>query len=151
AFINPPEPLTRRQYARALALMEKRLGLAGQPRIVVFHVKPDKTGRAREHCHVVWLRIDTKSMKAIHLSHDRQKLRRCARELAAEFGLELPPNLAKDRGIERFDEPPQPTRAEKAMEAASGLSREERRAIITECCRNSDSAEAFANALEAAG
>ena len=146
AFINPPEPLTRRQYARALAHMEKRLGLTGQPRIVVFHVKD-----GREHCHVVWLRINVREMKAIHLSHDRQKLRRCARELAAEFGLELPPNLANDRGIARFEAPPQPTRAEKAMQAASGLSREERRRVITECYRNSDSAQGFANALEAAG
>jgi hypothetical protein len=145
-FINPPEPLTRLQYAQALAHIEKRLGLTGQPRIVVFHVK-----NGREHCHVVWSRIDTKAMKAIQLSHDRQKLRRCAQELAAEFGLELPPNLANDRGAARFDEPPQPTRAEKAMEATSGLSREERRRLITACYRNSDSAEAFANALEAAG
>jgi hypothetical protein len=145
-FINPPEPLTRLQYAKALAHIEKRLGLTGQPRIVVFHVK-----NGREHCHVVWSRIDTKAMKAIQLSHDRQKLRRCARELAAAFSLELPPNLANDRGAARFDEPPQPTRAEKAMEATSGLSREERRRLITDCYRNSDSAEAFANALEAAG
>jgi hypothetical protein len=145
-FINPPEPLTRLQYAQALAHIEKRLDLTGQPRIVVFHVK-----NGREHCHVVWSRIDTKAMKAIQLSHDRQKLRRCARELAAAFGLELPPNLANDRGAARFDEPPQPTRAEKAMEATSGLSREERRRLITDCYRNSDSAEAFANALEAAG
>lgn len=150
-FINPPEPLTAAQYVRALAHIEMRLGLTGQPRIVVFHVKPDKAGRAREHCHCVWSRIDTKVMKAIHLSHDRQKLRRCARELAAEFGLELPPNLANDRGISRFEEPPQRTRAEKAMEAASGLSREERRQALTACYRSADSAQGFANALEAAG
>jgi len=146
AFINPPEPLTRAQYARALALIEQRLGLVGQPRIVLFHVK-----NGREHCHVVWSRIDASCMKAIQLSFDRQKLRRCAQELAAEFGLELPPNLANDRGAARFDEPPQPTRADKAMEAASGLSREDRRRLITDCYRNSDSAEAFANALEEAG
>lgn len=145
-FINPPEPLTRLQYAQALAHIEKRLGLEGQPRIVVFHVK-----NGREHCHVVWSRIDTRAMKAIQLSHDRQKLRRCARELAAAFGLELPPNLANDRGAMRWDEPPQPTRAEKAMEAASGLSREERRALITQCYRMTDSAQSFQNALEAAG
>lgn len=145
-FINPPEPLTRLQYAQALAHIEKLLGLEGQPRIVVFHVK-----NGREHCHVVWSRIDTRTMKAIQLSHDRQKLRRCARELAAAFGLELPPNLADDRGAARWDEPPQPTRAEKAMEAVSGLSREERRALITQCYRMTDSAQSFQNALEAAG
>ncbi|MGH6922866.1 MAG: relaxase/mobilization nuclease domain-containing protein [Propylenella sp.] len=146
AFINPPEPLSRRQYAQALAHIESRLGLTGQPRIVVFHVKD-----GREHCHVVWSRINAREMKAVHLSHDRQKLRRCAQELAARFGTELPPNLAQDRGAERFESPPQPTRAEKAMEAASGLSRDDRRHVITECYRNSDLAQGFANALEAAG
>lgn len=146
AFINPPEPLTREQYARALFVMEQRLGLEGQPRIVVFHEK-----KGREHCHVVWSRIDLDTMRAIQLSFDRQKLRRCAQDLATEFGLELPPGLTHDRGAERFDDPPRPTRAEKAMEAASGLSREQRRRVITDCYRNSDSAEAFANALEAAG
>jgi len=151
AFINPPEPLTRAQYARALAHIQRRLGLTGQPRIVLFHIKPDKAGNPREHCHVVWSRIDTRRMKAIHLSHDRQKLRRCARELAAEFGTKLPPNLANDRGAARFDDPPQPTRAEKAMAAASGLSREERRRAITECYRCSDSAKAFIKALGSTG
>ena len=150
-FINPPEPLTRLQYAQALAHIEERLGLQGQPRIVLFHVKPDKSGRAREHCHAVWSRIDAARMKAIHFSHDRQKLRRCAQELAAQFGTELPPGLAKDCGEGRFDRKPQPTRAEKAMEASSGLSREERRTLITECYRLTDTADAFANTLEAAG
>lgn len=146
AFINPPVPLTRLQYARALHLIEQRLGLHGQPRIVVFHVK-----NGREHCHVVWSRIDLEHMRAIPLSFDRQKLRRCAQELAAEFGVELPPGLARDRGAERFNDPPRPTRAEKAMEATSGLSREDRRRAITECYRNADSANAFVNALETAG
>lgn len=146
AFINPPEPLSRLQYARALALIEQRLGLEGQPRIVLFHEK-----KGREHCHVVWSRIDLERMRAIQLSFDRQKLRRCAQDLAAEFGLALPPGLAADRGAARFDDPPRPTRAEKAMEAASGLSRDERRALITRCYRQADGAQAFVHALEAAG
>lgn len=146
AFINPPEPLSRAQYARALFLIEQHLGLEGQPRVVVFHEK-----KGREHCHVVWSRIDLETMRAIQLSFDRQKLRRCAQDLAAEFGLELPPGLAQDRGAERFDDPPRPTRAEKAMQAQSGLSREERRAVITQCYRQADSPQAFVHALEAAG
>lgn len=59
AFINPPEALSRLQYARALALIEERLGLEGQPRIVLFHEK-----NGREHCHVVWSRIDLKRMRS---------------------------------------------------------------------------------------
>ncbi len=146
AFINPPEPLTREQYARAFALLEERLGFVGQPRIIVFHVK-----KGREHCHIVWSRVDAKRMKAIHLSYDRQKLRRCAQELAAEFGTPLPPGLAEDRGAARFDGPKPPSRAEKAMEERSGLSRGERRRAITACYRHCDSASSFASALEEAG
>lgn len=146
AFINPSAPLTRKQYLQAIDLIAERLGLAGQPRIILFHVK-----NGREHCHIVWSRIDWRRMRAIQLSHDRQKLRRCAQDLAAMFGHELPPGLAQDRGAERFADPPPPTRAEKAMEASSGLSREQRRDLITACYRSADTADAFAFALEAAG
>lgn len=48
--------------------MENKLGLSGQPRAVVFHVK-----KGREHCHVVWSRIDLDKMRAVQLSNDRQK------------------------------------------------------------------------------
>lgn len=146
AFINPPEPLSREQFMRALEVIEQRLGLSGQPRIVLFHIK-----EGRHHCHVVWSRIDLGRMKAIQLSHDRQKLRRCAQELAAEFGLTLPPGLAEDRGAERFERLRSPSKAEKAMAEISGLAIEDRRETITACYRQADSAQAFVNALEAAG
>lgn len=146
AFINPPVPLSRAQYMRAIALLEERLGLAGQPRIILFHAK-----QGREHCHIVWSRIDLDRMKAIHLSHDRQKLRRCAQELAAEFGTRLPPGLAQDRGADRFAAPQQPTRAEKAQMKNSGITPEDRHAAITQAWRMSDSAESFVSALEAFG
>jgi len=146
AFINPPQPLTREQFMRAIDLIAERLGLAGQPRIVLFHTK-----EGRHHCHVVWSRIDIDRMRAIQLSHDRQKLRSCAQELAAEFGLELPPGLREDRGAARFEQPKQPTKAEKAMAEKSGITIAERRAAITACYHQADSAEAFVNALEAAG
>lgn len=58
--------------------------MSGQPRAVIFHAK-----NGREHCHVVWSRIDLDNMRAIGLSHDRMKLRTCARELAQAYGLTL--------------------------------------------------------------
>jgi hypothetical protein len=146
AFINPPRPLTRAQFMEALDIIAGRLGLTGQPRIVLFHIK-----KGRLHCHVVWSRIDAETMKAIHLSHDRQTLRKCAQEIGAKFGLELPAGLREDRGAARFDDPPQITKAEKAQQAASGLSRDQRRAVITAAWNNSDTAEAFIQALEEAG
>lgn len=89
--INPPRPLTREQYAQAIERIEERLGLKNQPRAVVFHVKADKDGVSREHCHVVWSRIDAAKMQAIHMAHDHRKLCDLACELANKFGLELPP------------------------------------------------------------
>jgi hypothetical protein len=149
AFINPPKPLTREQFMRAIALIEERLGLSGQPRIILFHIK-----NGRHHCHVVWSRINLKQMKAIHLSHDRQKLRNCAQALGAEFGFDLPAGLKEDRGAERFEDPERkkrPTRAEKAQAKTSGITPEERRAAITAAWHAADSAESFINSLEEQG
>lgn len=143
--INPSEPLTREQYTAAIDRIEEGLGLSGQPRAVVFHVK-----HGREHCHVVWSRIDPQSMRAVHIAHDRMKLRTLSRELAREFGLELPEGIAQDRGGEREKEP-DITLAEKAQAAKSGIGPEERKAAVTEAFRRSDSAEAFRAALAEKG
>ncbi|SPH17901.1 hypothetical protein DEA8626_01429 [Defluviimonas aquaemixtae] len=150
--INPPEPLTRDQYLEAIATIEDRLGLGGQPRAVVFHVKPDENGIGREHCHVVWSRIDLEAMKAIHMSHDKRRLMDCAVELAHRFDLELPPGL-KAWEEKRYDtrEKLDPTLAEKAQQDRTGITPEERRAEITQAYEQADSAEAFRAALEEKG
>lgn len=139
--INPGEPLTRAQYRAAIDHIEEQLGLTGQPRAVIFHEK-----NAREHCHVVWSRIDSRQMRAIHMSHDRMKLRTAARELARAYGHELPEGLAKDRGGDRFDRRDM-TLAEKARAERSGITPDDRRAAITAAFRQSDSAESFKAAL----
>src|SRR5690606_10309465 len=144
--INPASPLSREQYYSAIDHIEGRLGLTGQPRAVVFHVKD-----GREHCHVVWSRIDLDNMRAITMSHDRMKLRTCARELAHAYGLSLPPGLAEDRGDARFEKNRDVTFAEKAMAEASGITPEQRRRTITALFRSSDSGEAFRAGLERAG
>lgn len=144
--INPSAPLTRDQYMAAIDHIEDRLGLAGQPRAVVFHTK-----HGREHCHVAWSRIDLDSMKAIPMNHDRMKLRTCARELAHAYGLTLPAGLAEDRGDARFEKTRDVTYAEKAMAEASGLTPDQRRGKITAIYRSSDSAESFRAGLERDG
>ena len=78
--INPPEPLSREQYDEAIAQIEDGLGLKGQPRAVVFHIK-----HGREHCHVVWSRIDIDKMKAIHMAYDHEKLMDISISLAANM------------------------------------------------------------------
>lgn len=144
--INPSAPISREQYMAAIDHIEGKLGLSGQPRAVIFHVK-----NGREHCHVVWSRIDLDSMKAVSLSHDRMKLRTCARELAHAYGLSLPAGLAEDRGDARFEKNRDVTFAERAMAEASGTTPEQRRIDITALFRASDSAESFRAGLERAG
>lgn len=151
--INPSKPLKRVEYDHAIERIEKQLGLEGHARVVVFHhKKSEASGASREHCHVVWSRIDDKTMTAAQLSFDRMKLRTMARELARDFGLELPRNLAEDRGADRFaarfnDK----TYAERAQEKRSALSPDDRREAITAAFRASDSGHAFVNALEEKG
>ncbi|MBN8913094.1 MAG: relaxase/mobilization nuclease domain-containing protein, partial [Rhizobiales bacterium] len=143
--INPPAPLTREQYRAAIDRIEEGLGLSNQPRAIVFHVK-----NGREHCHVVWSRINTRTMRAVHLSHDRMKLRALARDLAREFGLPLPEGMARDlrdQNSQRQDL----TLAEKRQAESSGITPEQRRADITQAYRASDTGNAFRAALAQKG
>jgi hypothetical protein len=145
--ISPPASISRAQYFEAIAAIEKRLGLAGQPRAVVFHVK-----NGREHCHVVWSRIDTAKMRAIPMSHDHSKLMDLACDLARQFGFELPEGLRRwEEKRRQQQEAVEPTLAENAIEAATGVSPEERRAAITTAFEVADGAEAFRTALEERG
>jgi len=150
--INPPDELTREQYFEAIDAIENRLGLSGQPRAVVFHVKADKHGVPREHCHVVWSRIDVENMRAIQLSHDKRKLMDMACELAHQYGLNLPPGL-KAWEAKQWPEKEalEPTLAEKAQQDRTGITPDQRRAEITACYEQADNAQAFVNALEQRG
>jgi hypothetical protein len=145
--INPPSPLTREQYFDAIDAIENKLGLNDQPRAVIFHVKD-----GREHCHVVWSRINVDNMKAIQLSHDRCKLMDMACALARKYDLDLPPGLKAWEAKEKFDkEALEPSLAEKAQEEATGITPEQRRAEITACYEQADNAQGFINALEQKG
>ena len=150
--INPSAPLSREEYNEAIAIIEGRLGLTDQPRAIVFHVKKDRDGIGREHCHVVWSRIDVERMRAVHMAHDHRKLMDLACELARKFNLDLPPGLkAWEEQQKREKDKLEPTLAENAQEQASGISPEQRREEITAAYQASDSAEAFRAALEQKG
>lgn len=145
--INPSEPLTREQYADAVDAIEERLGFSGQPRAVIFHIKD-----GREHCHVVWSRIDAAEMKAIHMAHDRRRLCDMAVKLAEHYGHELPDGLKAWKQREQFRKDKlETTLAENAQQKKSGVSPEQRRTEITAAWRGADSAAAFRNALEEKG
>ena len=149
--INPPHAIDRAAYFAAIERIEQTLNLQGQPRAVIFHVK-----HGREHCHVVWSRIqaDGDQLKAVHMRYDHNRLMDLSCAFFRELGVPLPDGLAAwaDKNPDRFARPGQDySRAEKVQSDATGITVAERRAAITEAFRASDSAEAFQAALEAAG
>ena len=140
-------PFKRDDYIDFIDRAEKKLGLSGQPRAVVFHEK-----NGREHCHVVWSRIDTDKMTAVQMSHDRQKLRTVAQEYARDHSITLPEAMTKNRGPERFkDRAKRESHQEKQQQERTGVSKADRRKTITDTWRSSDSPEAFVKALESRG
>lgn len=146
--VNPdPDqgPLTRNQYRDFIDRAEKKLGLSGQPRALVFHVK-----HGREHCHAVWSRIDTDKMRAVQLSHDRHALRAVVLEFARDHGLDLPRGVTRDR---TRDSPRRRAEnlAEKQQEERTGMTREERMRAITQAWHDTRDARNLVTALEARG
>jgi hypothetical protein len=144
-----PDPaqgqLTRAQYRDYIDRVEGKLGLSGQPRAVVFHIKD-----GREHCHVVWSRIDTEHGKAVHQPFDRQKLMMVTRQFAREHGLALPDGMVPDAGRERGRKR-RLSLYEEHQQDTTGLTKEERIRQVTEAWRRSDGARAFVRALEELG
>lgn len=142
--LNPPaqERVSVEQFEAAIEAVEEKLGLAGQPRAVVFHEK-----EGRRHAHVVWSRIDAESMKAINLPHTKLKLRDVSRALYLEHGWRMPRGLADSREADprnfSRDEWEQAKRTERDPRALKNLFRE--------CWLVSDSGPAFVAALKARG
>ena len=88
--LNPPQDqrVDISTFESAIDRAEKRLGLSGQPRAVVFHEK-----EGRRHAHVVWSRIDVAAMKAVQMSFDHDRLKSLSRELFLEQGWKMPAGL----------------------------------------------------------
>ncbi len=141
--INPDPaqgPLTRDQYLDYIRRTEDVLGLGDQPRAVVFHIKD-----GREHCHVVWSRIDADNQKAVHLAFDRDKLMRVTRGFARDHGLTLPEGYEKSRKVGQI------SLYEQAQLRQTGLSKEDHKQQVTEAWQQSDDARSFVHALAERG
>ncbi|MCE6978600.1 relaxase [Pseudomonas frederiksbergensis] len=141
--INPDPaqgPLTRDQYLDYIRRTEDVLGLGDQPRAVVFHIKD-----GREHCHVVWSRIDADNQKAVHLAFDRDKLMRVTRGFARDHGLTLPAGYEKSRKVGQI------SLYEQAQLGQTGLSKEDHKLQVTEAWQQSDDARSFVHALAERG
>ena len=122
------------------------MGFTGQPRVVVVHEKND----GREHCHVVWSRIDLDKMRAISDSHNYRKHELVARELEREFGHER----VQGAHIERNGKPRPPrTPSHKEIQqgARTGVSPKQAREHLTALWQRADNGKAFAEGLAQSG
>ena len=140
------ERLTDEQRMQAVDRLEKELGLTGQPRVVVVHEKND----GREHCHVVWSRIDLDKMRVISDSHNYRKHELVARELEREFGHER----VQGAHIERDGQPRPPrTPSHKEIQqgARTGVSPKQAQEHLTALWQRADNGQAFAEALSQSG
>ncbi len=147
ANIDPraDEVMTPEQWARAVDALEEKLGLQGQPRAVVQHVK-----EGREHTHVVWSRIDLDHMRAIPYSHNYRKHEEVSRALEREFGhARVQGAHAEREGVPRSERTP--SQAEMQQAARSQIDPKAVKAELSGLWRQTDTGKAFAAALEDAG
>lgn len=139
-----PDPrqggLTHDQFMDYIGRAEEALGLAGQPRAIVFHTK-----YGREHCHVVWSRIDAQQQRAVHLAFDHEKLMRVTRSFARDHGLKLPPGYEKSRQVG------QESLYEREQQRQTGLTKADHMQQVTQAWQHSDDARSFVQALAARG
>jgi len=138
--LSPPQTanVSVAEFERTISEIEKRLGLAGQPRAIVFHEK-----KGRRHAHCVWSRIDVANMKAINLSHYKHKLTNISRELYIEHNWEIPAGLKnkKDRNAYEYSH----VEAEQAKRVKRNPA--ELKKLFKDYWESSDSRSAFAAAL----
>ena len=144
------ERLNDTQRMQAIDRLERELGLTGQPRVVVAHEKKDRQRHDREHCHVVWSRIDLARLRTISDSHNYRKHELVARELERAFGHERVQGAHIERGGRARPERT-PSHAEMQQAARTGITPQAARAHITKVWQQSDTGASFVKALEDSG
>lgn len=137
---NPPQDaeVKQFQYDAAFAKLEEKLGLTDQPRVVVFHEK-----EGRRHCHVVWSRIDVDNMRAINMSHFKNKCTEVSRELYLDNGWAMPQGLQNKAERDSF----QLDNSEWQKLKRQGVDPRELKSLIQTAWQGSDNAESFKHAL----
>ncbi len=142
--LNPPqtESVPVEYFEKALADIERDLGLKGQPRAVVFHEK-----EGRRHAHCVWSRIKTDEMKAINLPYYKLKLRDISKQLYFQYGWQMPKGLLDSAFRNRTNF----TLAE--WQQAKRIKEDPKvlKKLLQECWAVSDGKKAFSQALEENG
>lgn len=142
--LSPPQSkaVPIRVFEKAIADIESQLGLAGQPRAVVFHEK-----EGRRHAHCVWSRIDADTMKAINLPYFKLKLRDVSRQLYIDNDWNLPMGLMNSEEVNPLNF----SLAEWQQAKRLKLNPKAIKDVFLDCWATSDGLKAFRNALEARG
>ena len=138
--LNPPQSakVSVEEFERVIGEIERRMGLSGQPRAVVFHEK-----KGRRHAHCVWSRIDVDQMRAINLSHYKLRLQDISREIFLEHGWEMPAGLQKAQDRDPLNYSAQEAgQAKRVKRDPAALKKQ-----LKSCWEGSDSRSAFTNAL----
>ncbi|PKP85779.1 MAG: hypothetical protein CVT80_00720 [Alphaproteobacteria bacterium HGW-Alphaproteobacteria-2] len=140
--------MTPTQWARAVEVLEKELGLDGQPRVVVMHEK-----KGRQHIHVVWQRTDLETMTLRSDSYNYNAHERASLRMEQEFGHEHVPGKHAKRDREKQPEFPraEATHAEWQQAERAALSVDDRRAQNAALKESCDNGAAFKAAIEEAG
>lgn len=142
--LNPPEAedVSIAEFESAIDRIEKKLGLIGQPRAIVFH---EKDGRRHAHC--VWSRIDGDELKARQLSHFKRKLTDISRELYLKHDWDMPRGLINSAERDRTNF----TLEEWQRAKRADSDPREIKAIVQDCWSLSDSRASFEHALHERG
>lgn len=142
--LNPPQDqdVTVETFEAAIERIEWELGLAGQPRAIVFHEK-----EGRRHCHAVWSRIDGEKMKAIKLDFYKRTLNGIARDLYREHGWEMPKGFREAGARDPLNFSREEWQQAKRTKQDPAAIKE----ALRQCWSASDSRQAFETALRARG
>jgi hypothetical protein len=144
--LNPPETesVPVEDFEEAIEETEKRLGLKGQPRAIVFHEK-----NGRRHCHCVWSRVyfDGNKLKAVNMAHFKTKLNTIAKGLYQKHGWTLPKGFRRDEKAKETNY----SRAEWQQAERLKENPELLKQFFGDCWQQSDNKRAFASALQEYG
>ena len=138
--LNPPTSakVSVAEFEDAITEIERRLGLSGQPRAIIFHEK-----KGRRHAHCVWSRIDVAKMRAINLPHYKRRLMDISRELYIAHDWDMPDGLRnRDERDASGYSGAEASQAKRAKRDPTALKK-----IFKSCWEVSDSRTAFAAAL----
>ena len=129
--LSPPKDaeVTIEDYEDAIAQAERKLGLTGQPHVILFHEK-----NGRRHAHAVFSRIDCAEMKGINLPFYKERLYELSRELFLTHGWEMPRGL-QDKSLA---DPLNYTLEEYQVSVRANRDPREVKSVLIDCWQQSD-------------